>query len=244
MLPASFWLSTMVMAAWPWTLAAAETIDGQSQQDLAQATSRGVEEDTKTMIECGKHISSCGVVDDMKIVLRPKTTVYVTQNVTTTVSTRLTKHQFLPPETNVITEVVVTTVKKDVLGHCRNTTTIDIEKPATVTVNVEVEYIKEVVSIVNVTSTTTSTVMVNSIEQCFINSLRGVSRLPDEELYTTTAVEARQQYSSSSIAVEDEREEERPTETGQVRHEHYYEQVAEDVSHDNARFMFQEMDAL
>ncbi|CVK88183.1 uncharacterized protein FMAN_05090 [Fusarium mangiferae] len=226
------------MAGWPWTLAAAETIDGQSQQDLEQATSRGVEEDTKTMIECGKHISSCGVVDDMKIVLRPKTTVYVTQNVTTTVST------FLPPETNVITEVVATTVKKDVLGHCRNTTTIDIEKPATVTVNVEVEYIKEVVSIVNVTSTTTSTVMVNSIEQCFINSLRGVSRLPDEELYTTTAVEARQQHSSSSIAVEDEREEERPTETGQVRHEHHYEQVAEDVSHDNARFMFQERDAL
>lgn len=62
-------------------------VDGQSQQDLDQATSRGVEEDTKTMIECGKHISSCGVVDDMKIVLRPKTTVYVTQNVTTTVST-------------------------------------------------------------------------------------------------------------------------------------------------------------
>ncbi|KAF4502908.1 hypothetical protein FAGAP_866 [Fusarium agapanthi] len=239
MLPASLWRTTMVMAAWLWTLAAAEAVEAQSQQDLGLATSRGVEEDTKTMIECGNHIKSCGVVDDMKIVLRPKTTIYVTQNVTTTVE------KFLPPETNVITEVVVTTIKKDVLGHCRNTTTIDIEKPAIVTVNVEVEYIKEVVSIVNVTTTTTSTVMANSIEQCFINSLRGGSRLPDEELYTTTTtVEARQQYSSPSIAVEDEREEQRPTGTEQVRHEHHYEQVAEGVSHDNAPFMFPERDEL
>ncbi|KAF5564806.1 hypothetical protein FNAPI_2002 [Fusarium napiforme] len=190
------------------------------------------------MVECGTHVTSCGVSDDMKIVLRPKSTIYVTQNVTTTTETHL------PPETNIITEVVVTTVKKDVLGHCRNTTTIEIEKPTTVTVNVEVEYIKEVVSIVNLTTTKTSTVMVNSIEQCFINSLRGVSRLPDEELYTTTTVEARQQYSSPSIAVEDEREEERPTETEQVRHEHHYEQVAEDVSHDNAPFMFPQRDEL
>ncbi|KAF5968679.1 hypothetical protein FCOIX_11287 [Fusarium coicis] len=232
----------MVMAAWPLTIASVDA-DRQSQQDLIQSSSRGVDDDTKTMVECGDHVTSCGVSDDMKIVLRPKSTIYVTQNVTTTIET-LTEHQHLPPETNIITEVVVTTVKKDVLGHCRNTTTIDIEKPAIVTVNVEVEYIKEVVSIVNVTTTETSTVMVNSIEQCFINSLRGVSRLPDEDIYTTTTIEARQQYSSPSIAVEDEREEERPAETEQVRHEHHYEQVAEDVSHDNAPFMFPARDEL
>ncbi|CZR40420.1 uncharacterized protein FPRO_05320 [Fusarium proliferatum ET1] len=50
--------------------------------DPKNNTSRSVNE--KTMVECGGHIKQCEIMEDIKIVRSPVSTLYVTQNFTTT----------------------------------------------------------------------------------------------------------------------------------------------------------------
>jgi hypothetical protein len=60
----------------------------QGAADSGEPRSRGVNDrrvdDTWTMRECDEHITECGVMDDVKVITKPATTIRVTSSVTTT----------------------------------------------------------------------------------------------------------------------------------------------------------------
>ncbi|RBR23747.1 uncharacterized protein FIESC28_03452 [Fusarium coffeatum] len=164
------WPSFAIILLWLLSQVAAEelytTVLGKSEHGSL------LHVDEKTMVECGGHIKQCGIMEDMRIILSPISTVYVTQNFTTTTE------KVLPTQTVVKKKVKVVTVNNQTHGHCRKTTIVPDLKPAIITVNVTVEHVQEIVPITTVTSTEISIVTATSIEQCFINN-------PEPSFYPT-----------------------------------------------------------
>ncbi|KAF5002424.1 hypothetical protein FGRMN_436 [Fusarium graminum] len=183
----------------------------------------------KTMVECGGHIRQCGIMEDVKIIRSPVSTIYVTQNFTTTTE------KVLPTQTIVIKSVKVVTVNNQTRGHCRETVTVPDLKPAIITVNVTVEHVREIVPVTNVVSVETSTVTATSIEQCFVNN-------PDSSVfpvYTTYQDPPPVAIPVQKPSVNTDDLLDRQGETQEIRHERIYQKVGEDVSVENEGFIFQ-----
>ncbi|KAJ4006261.1 hypothetical protein NW752_010909 [Fusarium irregulare] len=193
--------------------------------------------DEKTMGECGGHIKQCGIMEDMKIILSPVNTIYVTQNFTTTTAKEL------PTQTVVIKKVEVVTVNNQTQGHCRKTTIVPDLKPAIITVNVTVEHVQEIVPITTVTSTETSVVTVTSIEQCFINNpepsfypIVSTSQdpssavIPSSQAPSSAAVSSQDPFSSEGPQARGDAIMDGQEDTEESRYERIYQNVEEDVS--------------
>ncbi|KAL4726654.1 hypothetical protein ACLX1H_005542 [Fusarium chlamydosporum] len=109
-------------------------------------------------------------------------------------------------------------------GHCRNTTEYIDPKPATVTEYETVELVKEIVSIVNTTTTRVSYVHGTTIEQCFIKTGRGPFHILHSTQTAAEVPEASQSHSPPVSLVEDS---ERETVVEQVVQEQHAEQAVE-----------------
>ncbi|KAF4342873.1 hypothetical protein FBEOM_3162 [Fusarium beomiforme] len=200
---------------WILGLAAAELLATTVLWDPEQGTSRSIDE--KTMVECGGHISQCGVMEDIKIVRLPVSTVYVTQNFTTTTE------KVLPTQTVIVKSVKVVTVNHETQGHCRETMTVPDLKPAIITVNVTVEHVKEIVPLTTQISVETHIVTAPSIAQCFINN-------PHPSLHPAASSQVPPPVALSSQelpALFASGEPEKGDIVEDIRHERVYEQVGE-----------------
>ncbi|KAH7188101.1 uncharacterized protein B0J16DRAFT_396299 [Fusarium flagelliforme] len=220
----NFFMRTVLLAALCFAvLVVAETYSREA--GAAEPRSRGVNDPrpnkARLMRDCDKHITECGVTDEVKVVTKPASTIRVQETVTTVITKEL------PNIINVIYEVEVTTINDKIQGHCRNTTIYVDPKPAIVTEYVTVEHVKELVSIINTTTTITSTVTDKTIEQCFINT-EGHFPQP-RSMQTNAEVTAASQSSSPPAVVVDHGEVETEKEHVMRYHrgEDYAQQVAE-----------------
>ncbi|KAF5654692.1 hypothetical protein FHETE_11267 [Fusarium heterosporum] len=224
MLVNPFCRSLAVVLLWLLSLVAAQESSITVLWDDAQNTV-----DEKTMVECGGHISQCGIMEDVKIIRSPVSTIYVTQNFTTTTE------KILPTQTIVIRSVKVVTVNNQTQGHCRETMTVPEMKPAIITVNVTVEHVREIVPVTNVVSVETSTVTATSIEQCFVNN-------PDRSFHPPVSVSQDPPPVGIPVQKPMVHTDGLPDPQGgtqDIRHERIYQKVAEDVSVENEGFIFQ-----
>ncbi|KAJ4037179.1 hypothetical protein NW761_001437 [Fusarium oxysporum] len=246
MLVITFWRSFAVTLLWLLGLVAAEKLSTPVLWDPDSSTSRTVDE--KTMVECGGHIKQCGIMEDIKIVRSPVSTVYVTQNFTTTTE------KVLPTQTVVIKSVKVVTVNnqtqgickkflwqtqliRETSGHCRETMTVPDLKPAIITVNVTVEHVREIVPVTNVVSIETSTVTATSIEQCFINNPEPSIHplVPSSQDPLPVALSSEE----PPVALDSEAIKTGDGLVQEIRHERIYEQIGEELSPEQPGFIFQ-----
>ncbi|KAH7217527.1 hypothetical protein BKA60DRAFT_648849 [Fusarium oxysporum] len=133
---------------------------------------------SKTMGDCAPHITSCGAMDDVKIIHEP----------------------VLPDQINYVTHVEIVTVNNETEGHCRKTITVQDDKPVTVKVDLVVTTTREVVNIVDETIIVYQTVTANSVEQCFINSDVLTSRRPGSQPLPTPSSRKSSKEPTYSIA--------------------------------------------
>ncbi|KAF0635873.1 hypothetical protein NXS19_004268 [Fusarium pseudograminearum] len=120
---------------------------------------------------CGSHISVCGAEDEDNVIYIPRSTETETNEIHSISIKRL------KPTTLTVTEISVSTIIEETMGHCRRTVTA-AGPPAKVTIDVTIVSIQEVQDVDTVVETVTSTTTASVVEQCFLETYTILGREP------------------------------------------------------------------